>query len=112
MKSREIWSIALAIFLLPVVLRAQQFTGRVTDSAGAAVSKAEVTVLNQGTNVVTSTTTGNGDYTVPYLKPGLYNVTVSAPGFNIETKAGLTLQVSQTLSLDFALTVPSHRASM
>jgi hypothetical protein len=71
MKFIRLWSVCLAILLLPAVLRAQQFTGRVTDSTGAAVAKAKVTVLNLATNVASSTTTtGAGDYTVPYLKPG------------------------------------------
>jgi hypothetical protein len=108
MRSVRFWSLCLAVLLLQTVLQAQQFTGRVTDPTGAAVPKAKVTVLNQATNVVSSTTTtGDGDYTVPYLKPGLYSVTASAPGFNIETKTGVTLQVSQTLSLDFELKIGS-----
>src|ERR1700754_175840 len=108
MKFIRLWSLCFAILFLPAVLSGQQFTGRVTDSSGAAVSKAKVTVLNQATNVASSTTTtGAGDYTVPYLKPGLYNVSVSAPGFDLETKTDITLQVSQTLSLDFVLKVGS-----
>jgi hypothetical protein len=108
MKSVRLWSVCLAILLLPAVLYGQQFTGRVTDSTGAAVAKAKVTVLNQATNVASSTTTtGDGDYTVPYLKPGVYSVSVTAPGFAIQTKTDLELQVSQTLSLDFPLTVGS-----
>ncbi|WP_158941666.1 carboxypeptidase regulatory-like domain-containing protein [Granulicella sp. S190] len=108
MKFIRLWSVCLAILMLPAVLSAQQFTGRVTDSTGAAVPKAKVTVLNQATNVASSTTTtGDGDYTVPYLKPGLYKVSVAAPGFDLETKTDITLQVSQTVSLDFALKIGS-----
>ncbi len=108
MKFIRLWSVCLAILLLPAILSAQQFTGRVTDSTGAAVPKAQVTVLNQATNVSnTTTTTGAGDYTIPYLKPGLYSVSVTADGFAIQTKTDLELQVSQTLSLDFSLSVGS-----
>jgi len=78
----------------------------VTDSSGAAVAKAKVTVLNLNTNVaVPTTTTGAGDYTVPYLKPGVYSVTASAPGFDVETQTGIALQVSQTVTINFSMKV-------
>jgi Carboxypeptidase regulatory-like domain len=108
MKSIRLWSVCLVLLLLPAVLHAQQFTGRVTDSTGAAVPKATITVLNLATNVSSvTTTTGDGDYTVPYLRPGQYSVSVSASGFEVETKTNITLQVSQTVSIDFNLKVGS-----
>jgi hypothetical protein len=108
MKSIRLWSVCLTILLLPAVLSAQQFTGRVTDSTGAAVPKAKITVLNLATNVVSiTTTTSDGDYTVPYLKPGLYSVKASATGFEIETKTDITAQVSQTVTIDFSLKIGS-----
>ena len=52
-------------------LRAQQFTGRVTDSTGAVVPKAAVVALNVDTGVQTRTeSTKSGDYAIPYLKAG------------------------------------------
>src|SRR5438309_10932199 len=56
--------------------------GTVTDSSSAVVAKAKVTVTNTATNisqVVESNEDGN--YTVPYLRPGTYRVTVEAAGF-------------------------------
>jgi hypothetical protein len=93
------------IFILGVA-QAQQFTGRVTDSSGAIVPKAQVTIRNLDTNVTeTTVTTGTGDYTVPYLKPGHYSVTILASGFEPQTKTDLILQVSQTVTVNFALKV-------
>ncbi|WP_263358864.1 TonB-dependent receptor [Acidicapsa ligni] len=93
------------VFVLGVA-QAQQFTGRVTDASGAVVSKAQITITNVDTNVAeTSVTTGTGDYTVPYLKPGHYSITIMAPGFDTQTKTDLTLQVSQTLTVNFTLKV-------
>jgi hypothetical protein len=113
MKSVRLWSVCLAILLLPAVLSDQQFTGRVTDSTGAAVPTAKVTVLNQATNVASyTTTTGDGDYTVPYLKPGVYRVSITATGFDLATKTDITLQVSETLSLNFVLTVGSVNTTL
>src|SRR4030095_12711028 len=57
-------------------------SGVVTDPDGAVVAGASVRVKNVATGAEFSTTTsGNGSYTVPSLGTGTYSVTVSAPGF-------------------------------
>jgi hypothetical protein len=67
------------------------FTGRVTDSSGAVVTKAHVTVHNLLTGVDTTTqTTNSGNYAVPYLAPGQYTLTVVATGFGKEIKSKST----------------------
>src|SRR5690348_3676730 len=56
--------------------------GTVTDNSGAVVANATVDVTNTATNVSNRTqTTSSGDFTVPFLLPGTYRVTVQAPGF-------------------------------
>lgn len=98
----------LSLLLFSTNLFAQQFTGRVTDTSGAAIPKASITVLNQQTGVAIKTlSTGTGDYTVPYLKPGLYTVTAEARGFNKEARTDITLQVGQSAKIDFQLNVGS-----
>ncbi len=84
----------------------QQFVGHIVDSAGASVPGASVTVHNVDTgidNVVK--TTGAGDYTVPYLKPGNYTITVRLAGFKETSKTDIHLDVDQTSKMDFTLPV-------
>ncbi len=82
------------------------FTGHVTDSTGAAVAQAHIAVRNQDTGVSVSTaTTGAGDYTLPYLKPGRYTVSAAAPGFKTESKTDIDLQAAQVAVIDFKLAV-------
>ncbi len=82
------------------------FTGRVTDESGAVVPKAKITVHNQETGVdATTTTTGTGDYTIPYLKSGLYSVSAEARGFKIEHRIDITLEVDKVAEIDFKLKV-------
>src|SRR5579871_1587716 len=53
--------------------------GTVTDSTGAIVPGATVTLKNLGTGVSrTATTSGSGDYAFDLLQVGAYSVTVSA----------------------------------
>ena len=89
-------------------LLGQEFTGHVTDSSGAAVPGATVTVHNQLSGVETSTkTTDSGDYTVPYLKVGLYSVSVQTTGFQRQTETDITLDADRTLTVNFTLKVGS-----
>ncbi|MDQ2843645.1 MAG: TonB-dependent receptor, partial [Acidobacteriota bacterium] len=98
--------VVLLTFLFSISVWGQSFTGRVTDQTGAAVPNAGITVQNVATNVaIRTTTTGTGDYTVPYLKPGPYRITASASGFHTTVHSGLTLQVDQTATVNFALNV-------
>jgi hypothetical protein len=74
----------------------QRFTGRVNDPTGAVVAKATVIAHNLDTGVdITTTTTSTGDYTIPYVIPGHYSVSVQAAGFNTAIHTGIVLQVDQ-----------------
>ena len=99
-QSHSLIRILLAVMLLAVCGHfamaqdtAATILGNVTDSSGAAISKAEVTVTNTQTNVsVVVTTTDSGAYTVPQLIPGTYSVLIKVAGFR--TASMLDLQVS------------------
>lgn len=63
-------------------LRTATLVGTVTDSSGAAVAQADVSVTNVGTQVVTrSKTNDDGAYYVPFLIIGNYTLRVEARGF-------------------------------
>src|SRR5437899_13104713 len=91
--------------LLPVVCWSQEFratvTGHVIDATNAAVGNVVVQVLNLGTNEkATAVTDNQGTYTVPFLKPGTYRVTVEAPGFKKFVRDNITLNVGQAAGID------------
>ena len=80
-------------------------TGVVTNSAGAPVSGANVTVTYTPTDrSITRTTSANGRYNAGGLKPGgPYEVSVQSGAYNSETSTGITLVVGDTRRLNFAL---------
>lgn len=78
--------------------------GRVTDSTSGILPDLEVRIENLNTNDVrTAKTNTSGEYTAPLLKPGAYQVTVSAPGFKTGVRSNITLEVDQTVRADFSL---------
>ena len=78
--------------------------GTVTDSSGAIVSNAKVTVTNTATNVEFRTVTSSaGDFNAPALNPGTYKVSVEAPGFEKFVTSGIVLTVNQRERVDAAL---------
>jgi len=102
--------LSAALLLITADVSAQEFRatvkGRVLDASGAALPGATVSVQNADTNEIASTTTNEqGDYTVPFLRPGLYTVIVELAGFKKQTSSGLRLQVSQVAEINVQLAV-------
>jgi hypothetical protein len=76
------------------------------DSSGARVPSASVQIKNTETNDVNvATTTAQGDYTAPLLRPGTYSISVQVPGFKAFTRSGVMLNVSQVATIDIVLEV-------
>src|SRR5690349_3653413 len=65
--------------------------GTVTDSSGAIVPSATVTVKQVGTGFSRSVTTDSGGtYLIPALHPADYVLTAEAKGFRVSTRKGIT----------------------
>ena len=76
-------------------------TGTVTDSSGAVVPNATVTVTNQDTSQErTANTGGDGVYRLALLPPGTYKVKIVANGFKPVEISGITVSVTETPVLD------------
>jgi hypothetical protein len=88
--------------------RAQQgrgtILGTVTDTSGAVVPGAQVTITNTATNLTsTATTNDEGVYSVPNLLVGTYSVTVTKEGFKKFVRTGILLEVDQKAPINAAL---------
>lgn len=102
----------LSLFLLSASLQAQQVTaairGKVTDSSGASVTSAKVMAVDKdrGTEWPASTNS-DGEYNLPRLPIGSYDVKVSAAGFQTSVQTNVVLDMNQTARLDFSMIVGS-----
>lgn len=80
--------------------------GKVTDEQAAVLPGARVTVVQQETNTTRVTVTQNlGQYFVPNLPAGTYDIEVSLDGFVPQKRSQITLNVGQELTFDFVLKV-------
>jgi Carboxypeptidase regulatory-like domain len=78
--------------------------GTVTDPTGATIGGASVTVTESATGLThTSKTNESGNFTVPDLPPGTYNVTAEANGFKKDTHENIDLPTNSTVRVDIAL---------
>src|SRR3990172_9060280 len=106
------WKKAVLFSLLVVgLISAQAFgqsagtiTGTVTDSTGAVVPGAQITITNTATGQSRSLQTNNvGRYSAPALNPGGYQVEASSAGFQAVVHSGITLTVGSESVINFTL---------
>ena len=107
----------LALVSSPACLSAQTttatVTGFITDSTGAKLPGAKVTLTNTATGVTaTATTDDAGLYRVSGLLAGSYKETVTAPGFKAAVRTGLDLHLEDQISLDYTLEIGASTESV
>lgn len=103
------FSVMLLVFFVMIVPAAMSqavtatLSGKITDSSGGSVAKANITISNTATGFSRSAQSSDtGEYSIPSLPAGEYKLTVEFSGFRGQTK-DITLQVGQTAVLDFTL---------
>src|ERR1039458_5212698 len=78
--------------------------GTVTDATGAVVPNAKVTVTETQTGIIhASKSNESGNWVVPDLPPGAYEVDVEAAGFKKELRKDIALLVNTSTRVDIQL---------
>ncbi len=81
-------------------------TGLVADTSGAVIPTVVVTARNTATGVRAQTSTSStGNYVIPSLPVGPYEIRVSSPGFKTYTRSGINLNSNDNLRADITLEV-------
>ena len=99
---------ALALVIGAGVAPAQDLRGRivgtVTDSTGAVVPGASVTLANDNTNVTSSVeTSAAGQFLFDFVLPGTYTVTVESEGFRSYRQQNILVQTRADITVNAAL---------
>lgn len=101
--------VAILLLAHSTQLRAQNFgeiTGTVSDASGAVIAGANVTAKSNTTNQTRRAVANEaGNYSLPYLVPGAYDVTVETPGFKSAARKAVEIQVGAVARLDFHMEV-------
>ena len=80
--------------------------GSVSDTTGATVQGATVTLKNDGTDATEVTTTGDsGTYSFLNLNPGSYTLTVSQQGFQSSRRSQVDVQIGGLTRVDVTLKI-------
>ena len=108
--SKSIWvlGVIVALVLASVPVFAQTVSGRilgtVTDSTGAAIRGAAVTITDTERGTTRNLTTDDsGAYVAPNLLPGTYKVRGEAKGFKTVERVNVPLEVAQDVAIDLVL---------
>ena len=106
-----------ASLLLPASLAAQAVTGTIlgtiTDTSGAVMPGATVTLKNLGTGLTrTLTTDASGEYTAPSLPTGKYSVTAELTGFKTVSVPDVDLGVDQRVRINVKLEIGTVQESV
>lgn len=108
-QSLACWLLLIICFALGLGVATAQvdtgtIVGQVTDSTGAVIPNAEVTLRSQETNQTqTAHTDSSGQYTFSLVRIGTYTITVKEQGFQTAERVNVRLEIQQQLSIPFVL---------
>jgi hypothetical protein len=107
----RIFAAALLLLFVPLTQSAAQeaggtIVGTVTDTSGAVVADAAVTIKNAATGLGrSSTTNADGLYSAPNLIPGTYDLAVAAHGFSTAVVHGVGLLAGDRREVNVSMKV-------
>lgn len=110
-KGRRWLATSLGIFLsllFAVEVSAQEYRGliigQVKDPSGAVIRGAKITAKGPQ-QTFTATTNASGDFSIPFVQPGTYQVSAEAPGFKKAIEKSVVVNVAQKANLNFRMEV-------
>ncbi|HXE14552.1 MAG TPA: carboxypeptidase regulatory-like domain-containing protein [Bryobacteraceae bacterium] len=103
-------ALVAAVLLLPITSLAQSsnasISGVVTDSSGAAIAGADLTLKSTDSAKISKANSGsNGLFSFPNLPNGGYELTVSAKGFKDYVQTGIVLHLNDSVNLPVTLQI-------
>ena len=98
---------------LPLLAQNANVSGQVVDPQHASVQGAMVALTRISTQVkVVARTDANGNFILPPVVPGNYEIKAQAPGFEVTVVTGITLEVGESRVFNLALTLGTVQQSV
>jgi hypothetical protein len=101
------------LFCAPLGAQNADISGAVRDTSSSVIPAAAVKLMNQATGVSRDTqSNGSGLYAFPHIQAGVYDISVSAQGFQSQNRVGITINVADHSQIDFELKVGQVKESV
>ncbi len=98
--------VTICLLVIPASAQSASMSGLVMDPSGAAISKSQMTLVNEKTGSTQSTKTNNtGFYSFSFLQPGTYTLSAESEGFKKYEQTHITVSVAQNLAVEVRLQV-------
>jgi hypothetical protein len=102
----------ISVTSLAQVANNTALVGNVVDASGLPVTDAQVTAVNEETKVIyPGKTNGEGHYSITFIVPGTYDITVEQPGFAKLTKTGQISNFRSAQNPPWSQSQPAPRPS-
>src|SRR5260370_32828457 len=85
--------------------------GQAKDPSGAVIRDAKITAKGPQ-QTYTTTTNAGGDFSIPFVQPGTYQVTAEATGFKKSVEKDVVISVAQKVNLNFRMEVGTVNESV
>jgi len=101
------FAVLLALAVSPAMAQTfGEISGTVSDASGAVIAGATVTVINTATNVEREVETNEaGSYSVPFLNPGVYNLSAELDGFKTAQVNDRVVEVGDVQQVNFIMEI-------
>ena len=101
--------LALAFAMPRAMAQTASIDGLISDSTNAVIPNASVDLLEPSTQTHQKTVSNSaGFYSIPNVMPGVYTLTVTASGFETETRTSINIAVGAKISINFVLKIGSQ----
>ena len=90
-----------------------ELNGSTADQSGALLPGVTVTLTEETTGLVRTTESNEaGRFVIPAVTPGRYAIRAELPGFQTQTRTGMTVGVGQAITINFTLPIGSLQSEI
>ena len=99
-----VFSFAACVYLAEAQEFRATLIGQITDPQNSVIPNVKIEAVNVATGARSSTKSGaDGQFTLPFLPPGVYRITAEAPGFKKSVRDRMQVSTGERITVDIQL---------